>query len=406
MRSTKPRPSTVPDAAAPSANAAAPLPLSALLSQALVAFTIEFDNEFERRVPHRTTVSQREAGSRGSPWLVSLVMYSNFLRFVPDDGVTIREFARHARLSKDGARRWLRRLAKWWGYIRIERGLSEGGAELPKAEWIVRLTPGGRIACEVWRGLFAEIEERWDERFGAEAMSRLRAALTEIDERLDADLPDYVPILGYGLAARADLTGEPASQTSPRAARGDGRSRRGGERGGHLSARLARVLLAFALEFESESELSLALCANVLRLLDARASAVRDLPRRSGVSKEAIAMTLGILTKDGFAEAGSVAGSGSARTVRLTPRGEEAKRAYERRLRAVEKRWRTDFGDSAFDALRAALEALTGGAEAERSPLLDGLTPHPEGWRARVRAREVLPQFPAVLHRGGWPDGA
>jgi hypothetical protein len=29
--------------------------LSGLLSQALVAFTIEFDNESERQVPHRTT---------------------------------------------------------------------------------------------------------------------------------------------------------------------------------------------------------------------------------------------------------------------------------------------------------------------------------------------------------------
>jgi hypothetical protein len=31
------------------------LPLPAQLSQALVAFAIEFDNEFEHRMPHRTT---------------------------------------------------------------------------------------------------------------------------------------------------------------------------------------------------------------------------------------------------------------------------------------------------------------------------------------------------------------
>jgi hypothetical protein len=30
------------------------LPLSALVSQALVAFAIEFDNEFEHQMPHRT----------------------------------------------------------------------------------------------------------------------------------------------------------------------------------------------------------------------------------------------------------------------------------------------------------------------------------------------------------------
>jgi hypothetical protein len=35
--------------------AAPHLPLPALLSAALVAFTIEFDNEAEHRMPHRTT---------------------------------------------------------------------------------------------------------------------------------------------------------------------------------------------------------------------------------------------------------------------------------------------------------------------------------------------------------------
>ena len=51
------------------------LPLTALLSQALVAFTIEFENEFERRMPHRTS---NYGGSRQGPWLVSLVMWSNW----------------------------------------------------------------------------------------------------------------------------------------------------------------------------------------------------------------------------------------------------------------------------------------------------------------------------------------
>jgi hypothetical protein len=51
------------------------LPLPTLLSHALVAFTIEFDNEFEHRVPHRTT-NHGSTGSRSSPWLVSMVMWS------------------------------------------------------------------------------------------------------------------------------------------------------------------------------------------------------------------------------------------------------------------------------------------------------------------------------------------
>ena len=40
---------------AEAANETSPLPLSALLSQVLVAFTIECDNEFEPQMPHRTS---------------------------------------------------------------------------------------------------------------------------------------------------------------------------------------------------------------------------------------------------------------------------------------------------------------------------------------------------------------
>jgi hypothetical protein len=35
-----------------------------------------------------------------------------------------------------------------------------------------------------------------------------------------------------------------------------------------------------------------------------------------------------------------------------------------------------------------------------------GLEPYPDGWRAKVRRLEVLPYYPMVLHRGGYPDGS
>ena len=57
------------------------LPLSALLSQVLVAFTIECDNEFERQMPHRTSNYGITAG-RGTPWLVSMAMWWTCMRFV------------------------------------------------------------------------------------------------------------------------------------------------------------------------------------------------------------------------------------------------------------------------------------------------------------------------------------
>ena len=53
------------------------LPLSALLSQALVAFIIQFDNGFERQMPHRTSDHGRTPGTNKVPWLVSMAMWSN-----------------------------------------------------------------------------------------------------------------------------------------------------------------------------------------------------------------------------------------------------------------------------------------------------------------------------------------
>jgi hypothetical protein len=65
-------------------------PLSTLLSQVLVAFTIEFDNEFEHHMPHTTTRGPA-AHTRGGPWLVSMPMWVNFLRFVDQDGTPLRD---------------------------------------------------------------------------------------------------------------------------------------------------------------------------------------------------------------------------------------------------------------------------------------------------------------------------
>lgn len=98
------------------------LPLPALLSQVLVAFTIELDNEFERLMRHRTTSHGSTAGSRHAPWLTSMVMWSNCLRFVGEDGVTVGELQRLARTGTnlDGMRRW--------GYIIIEPDPADKGA--------------------------------------------------------------------------------------------------------------------------------------------------------------------------------------------------------------------------------------------------------------------------------------
>jgi len=75
------------------------LPLPTPLSHALVAFTVEFDNEAERQMSHRTTRHGASAGSSHGPWLVSMVMWSNCMRFVTEKEVTVRELEVLARAT-------------------------------------------------------------------------------------------------------------------------------------------------------------------------------------------------------------------------------------------------------------------------------------------------------------------
>jgi hypothetical protein len=113
--------------------------LPSLLSQALVAFTIEFDNEFEHRMPHWTTDHDPGRGARQGPWLVSLVMWANCMRFVDESGVTVREVERLARTRTnwDGMRRWR--------YITLDPNPAGGRSKQPRAGAVVAptATPGG-----------------------------------------------------------------------------------------------------------------------------------------------------------------------------------------------------------------------------------------------------------------------
>ena len=75
------------------------LALPARLSQALVAFTIEFDNEFEHRMPHRTTRHGSTPGMDRPPFLVSMAMWVDCMRFVPEEGISAAELAGRAQAT-------------------------------------------------------------------------------------------------------------------------------------------------------------------------------------------------------------------------------------------------------------------------------------------------------------------
>ena len=356
-------------------------PLSTPLSHLLIAFTIEFDNELDHRL------AKADVGRRLP---ISMVMWSSFMRFV-GDGIAVGELPGAAGIPKSRTLSTLGGMERW-RYVFVSpkatgpspkaRRDGWGSARALRREWYVRPTPVGQRTQEIAPPLFGEIESRWKERFGVDAIEELRSALAAVLQGLDFELPEYLPIVGSTNGMVAEIEHRP-----------------GGVTGSHLSALLAQALLAYTLDFESESELSLPLTANFLRVLRTAPVDVREIPRTAGVSKEATTMALNFLKKTGYVTV-------EAKLASLTDKGLKAQAAAPALHAAVGRTWRTQ-------RLRKALARLL----REPALLSEGLRPYPEGWRARKRYLEQtnaviddpigrLPHYPMVLHRGGWPDGS
>src|SRR5579872_7361757 len=152
-----------------------PRPLSALLSQVLVAFTVEFDNEFEKRMG--------EAGYRGAR--LSLVVWANLMRFVSEGTVTVRDLAAQA-LAPDNQIKFELGCLERWGFVVLPPSPSGkprdgwGSGRGIRADWMVRLTSKGLTASKIWPLLSGEIEQRWERRFGKNEISRLRKTLQAV----------------------------------------------------------------------------------------------------------------------------------------------------------------------------------------------------------------------------------
>lgn len=281
-----------------------PLPLSALLSQALVAYTIEFDNEFEQRVPHTTTVGQG-AGIRGDVvWLVSQVMWTNLIRLIGDDGTPVRELQANACLSESATKSRLHHL-EWWHYVTFSPDPSDGRGKPPYRDLLVHLTPAGRRARDAWAPLTSLIDKRWRGRFGKDAIDALTRSLRTIVSGTAEGLPDYLPVVDYsdGMRATLVLPDVPRAQIKRTTL--------------EISALLSRALLALTLEFERASDVSLTISADVLRIIDIDGTPLKELPTRAGVAKEGTTAAVNFLKKNGFV----AIGTDKAKTVQLTAKG-------------------------------------------------------------------------------------
>ena len=127
--------------------------------------------------------------------------------------------------------------------VEIASGPRRAAAKVPRRDWRITPTAAACGRSSVWRGLPQEIEARWAERFGTDAIGGLRSDFEEIVAALAlADLPQWLTSHYGGYAGeKLEWTREPPA--------GDL-----GEWPLDLSALLSQVLQAFALAYEADSD--------------------------------------------------------------------------------------------------------------------------------------------------------
>ena len=179
------------------------------------------------------------------------------------------------RTNLDGMRRW--------GYITIDAAARKIRHGRPGPGAVLRATP---VACGPARSgltLPGLVEQRWRDRYGARHEG-LRRALAAVTGQLDPGLPDILPILGQALFSRGPdpvlppRPQEPDVTTLP------------------LSALLSACCWPSPWSTRP-NRLSLAVGANMLRVLGSGRTRLRDLPHLTGISKEAVTWAMGVLLR-------------------------------------------------------------------------------------------------------------
>jgi hypothetical protein len=338
-------------------------PLSALLSQILVAYTVELDSEFERRMLETHSVAR-----------LSLVIWLNLLQFLADGPVSVRTLASRAPAAEEQGKALLGCLERW-GFILLQPGGERAGfgsGQGIRGDWPVRLTASGETATRIWPELIPQIDARWSKRFGDDA-TRLHRSLEAIEHQIDLELPQGLPSATLQLPRFA-----------PR--------KSAAEDGLPLPVLLSRVLLAFALDFEGESRTPISLCANMIRVLSNEPIPEAEIPERTGCSAE----TAGIGWQHKpyiIVERDPARGRG--KFVRLSEAGIKAQREYHSIARDIEEKWKERFRA----ATKEILELLT--TLLKRSELSEGLKP-PSGTTRAGAQTPALGRFaigPAARQR-------
>lgn len=310
-------------------------PLSALLSQVLIAFTREYE--------------------RGGAELLSLPMWADFLRVITPDGVEAREIPKLARISRRAVPPLLSGVARDAQFVESDNPSGKRGAG------VARLTKAGGAASDAARTAIREAEKRWTDEFGTGRLSATRTALEGVVSQLDLELPHY-PV-GYG-AVDWRITGgahAPARPGPPRIpAHGADwapvlRDRDADSLSGlPFFALVSQALVAFAIDYEARAG-ALWSAANVLRQIDDTGAPLAATPPAAGITGAGKSG----LERHGIVTVTSDRNNPATKRVHLTPIGKQLRDAYVPLTAHVEREWKDQYGSTAVGALRNALAALS-----------------------------------------------
>ncbi len=314
-------------------------PLPTLLGRALGTFTRDYD---------------RARGEDGA--IPQLPAWANVLRVIDAEGTDQNDIVRRAVVAKRVARIAVQRLERR-GRLAVEARTIPG--KRGKAR-IVMLTADGAAARARAESLVATLQDEWRQRFGGDAIDRLRAALTSVANRLPIELPHHVT--GYGEGDPSVTGGDyHAEQPGPPRIPAHGQEwpvvlrEIGGDPGAlPLPALLSQVLAAFAIDYDRERLGGLNRTSNFLRFVGDDGIPLEQaatLGRVSGNGKTLHERHLDVVVEPGRP-------SDMARRVYPTPKSRRARDAYPHLVMEIEDGWREEYGD-AIPALRAVLETMS-----------------------------------------------
>ncbi|MEM7016768.1 MAG: hypothetical protein AAF512_05435 [Pseudomonadota bacterium] len=136
------------------------LPLSALLSQALCAFAIDYDSIAESELAGLHTVL-------------------TYLRYANDDGMPLKQAKALGGVTGTGRSSLERHLL-----VTVKSGVAY-------------LTEHGARVRDRYPLRVVEIEEDWKKAYGKKLVQDLRGVLEHFDEKINVDVPDYVDVSGW-----------------------------------------------------------------------------------------------------------------------------------------------------------------------------------------------------------------